>query len=207
MVVRLRVPLTHWLRARNWNRAAAGACLTASRVANKVAVSTPLRIGSPVWAAVISVVVIVVSPQFSGCRGRAEVWSADGMRPAAFPPGRGGGSGGGQQPLATDGPGGQRRRLGVDGGAELLLQLDEGRHRRVGAQLAGDAEDLRQRLVALLLVCRQRGGLLALRAAERLVQGGGQQLGVAEGVADAVGGDRVPVVAGVPGQRPARAAR
>src|SRR5262245_37342240 len=59
MVPRLWVPLTHWLWARNWNLAASGACLTASRVANRVAVSTPLRIESSTWAAV-SVVVILV---------------------------------------------------------------------------------------------------------------------------------------------------
>src|SRR6266511_6458228 len=53
MVLRLWVPLTHWLWARNWNLAASGACLTASRVAKRVAVSTPLR-------AVMSVVVILV---------------------------------------------------------------------------------------------------------------------------------------------------
>src|SRR4029450_6977315 len=46
MVPRLWVPLIHWLWARNWKLAASGACLTASRVANKVAVSTPLRIGA-----------------------------------------------------------------------------------------------------------------------------------------------------------------
>src|SRR5260370_30558378 len=60
MVVRLWVPLTHWLWARNWNFAAAGACLTASREAKRAAVSTPLRIGSLVSAAVVSVGVILV---------------------------------------------------------------------------------------------------------------------------------------------------
>src|SRR5215471_18580415 len=60
MVVRLWVPLTHWLRARNWNLAASGACFTASRVANRVAVSTPLRMESLASAAVMSVVVIAV---------------------------------------------------------------------------------------------------------------------------------------------------
>src|SRR5215471_3602466 len=89
MVVRLRVQLTNWLQARNWNRAASGACLTASRVANKVAVSTPLRIRSPVWAAVMSVVVMVAS--LLGCGlpgdGRAEVWSVPGMQAGGlFPP-------------------------------------------------------------------------------------------------------------------------
>ena len=60
MVVRLWVPPTHWLRARNWNLAASGACLTASRVANRVAVSTPLRVESLAWSAVVSVVVILL---------------------------------------------------------------------------------------------------------------------------------------------------
>jgi hypothetical protein len=58
MVVRLWVPLTHWLWARNWNLAASGACLTASRVAKRVAVSTPLRIESLALSAVVSVVVV-----------------------------------------------------------------------------------------------------------------------------------------------------
>ena len=59
MVLRLWVPLTHWLWARNWNLAASGAALTASRVANRVAVSTPLRIGR-CSAVVMSVLVISV---------------------------------------------------------------------------------------------------------------------------------------------------
>src|SRR5262245_40465455 len=45
MVVRLWVPLIHRLVARNWNLAISGLPLTASRVANSVAVSTPLNIG------------------------------------------------------------------------------------------------------------------------------------------------------------------
>src|SRR5215217_8968818 len=45
MVDWLCVPLTHLLVARNWNLAISLLPLTASRVANKVAVSTPLRIG------------------------------------------------------------------------------------------------------------------------------------------------------------------
>ena len=43
--------------------------------------------------------------------------------------------------------------------------------------------------------------------AEGLVERDGQELGVAEGVADAVGGDRVTVIAGVPDQGPARPER
>jgi hypothetical protein len=80
------------------------------------------------------------------------------------------GSGGRQQAPARDRPGGQRRRLLVDGGAQLLLQLDEPRHRRIGREAAGDLEDLPQRLVALPLVVRQRRGLLLIGGAERLVE-------------------------------------
>src|SRR6266545_1925139 len=63
MVLRLWVPLIHSLPARNWNVAASGAALTASRVAKRVAVSTPLRVGS-LTVAVISVLLGVL-------RGRA----------------------------------------------------------------------------------------------------------------------------------------
>ena len=121
-------------------------------------------------------------------------------------PGGGVRSGAREQTLAGDRPGGQRRRLRVDGGAQLLLQLDEGGHRRIGRQPAGDLEDLPQRLVALLLIGRQGRGLLALPV-QRPVKRDGQELGVAEGVADAVGGDGVTVVAGVPDQGPARPER
>ena len=41
-VDRLWVPVTQVLVARNWNFAISFCCLTASRVANRVAVSTPL---------------------------------------------------------------------------------------------------------------------------------------------------------------------
>ena len=44
IVERLWAPSIHWSWARNWNCAATGAALTASRVANKGAVSTPLRV-------------------------------------------------------------------------------------------------------------------------------------------------------------------
>src|SRR3954452_5132935 len=45
MVPRLWVPDCHRLEARNWNLAASGAAFTASRVANSIDVSTPLRTG------------------------------------------------------------------------------------------------------------------------------------------------------------------
>ncbi len=45
MVDWLWVPLIHLLVARNWNLAISLLPLTASRVANRVAVSTPLRVG------------------------------------------------------------------------------------------------------------------------------------------------------------------
>src|SRR6266542_3959702 len=160
MVLRLWVPLIHWLWARNWKLAASGACLTASRVANRVAVSTPLR-------AVMSVVVMLVRL----------LWEVGWLVVAAalWPPLRVGGaaSGGREQALGWDRPGGQRRGLPVDGGAQLLLELDERRHRRVGGQAAGDLEDLPQRLVALPLIGRERRGLLGA-GTQRLVERHGQ---------------------------------
>src|ERR1051326_3313143 len=91
-------------------------------------------------------------------------------------------SGGRQQALAWDRPGSQRRRFGVDGGAQLLLELDERRHRRIGGETAGDLEDLAQRLVALPLIKREGRGLPG-PGTERLVNRDGQELGVAERVA------------------------
>src|SRR5919109_506296 len=82
-------------------QAAWGACRTASRVANRVAVSTPLRIGSSIRVSVVG------------------IW-------LRLLPGGVGGSDGREQALAGDPSGGQRHRLLVDGGAELLLEGDEG---------------------------------------------------------------------------------
>src|SRR6266487_920805 len=115
-------------------------------------------------------------------------------------------SGGREQALTWNRPGGQRHRLLVDGGAQLLLELDERRHRRIGRQAAGDLEDLPYGLVALPLIGRERRGLLGVTA-ERLVECDGQELGVAERVADAVAGDGVTVIARVPDQGPARVVR
>jgi hypothetical protein len=102
--------------------------------------------------------------------------------------------------------GSQRRRLLVDGDAQLPLQLDEPRHGRIGRQAAGDLEDLLECLVALPLAQRERRHLVGV-AGKRPVERDGQQFGVAECVADAVAGDRVAVVARVSDQGPARADR
>src|SRR4051794_26530439 len=90
MVPRLWVPLTHSLWARNWKPAAWGACLTASRVANKVAVSTPLRIES-LTSAVVSVLVIL--PRLLGCGLSGDGWLGLGrlLDPGSGPPSRVGG--------------------------------------------------------------------------------------------------------------------
>jgi hypothetical protein len=53
MVLRLWVPLIHWLVARNWNLASSGSALTASSVANMVGVSTPLSGGRILLVAVV----------------------------------------------------------------------------------------------------------------------------------------------------------
>src|SRR4051794_20109380 len=103
MVLRVWVPLSHRLWARNWNRAASGAALTASRVANRVAVSTPLRVGS------VTVLVMWVSSGWP-----AQVQGSDRAL-----------CGGGQVGLAGNGGGGQVGGLGVEGVAEPFLQVDE----------------------------------------------------------------------------------
>src|SRR5512132_103230 len=205
MVPRLWVPLTHWLWARNWKLAASGACLTASRGANRAAVSTPLRIESS--TSVVSAVVMLVrllGGWVPTAGGPGQMLESTRWSPSVPGSVR---SDGRERAFAWDRPGGQRRRLLVDGGAQLLLQLDEGRHRRIGRQPAGDLKDLPQRLVVLLLIARQRRRLLTGAGTQGLVECDGQQLGVAERVADAVGGDRVTVIAGVADQRPARAER
>src|SRR6266566_4482978 len=187
MVPRLWVPLSHWLWARNWNWAASGAALTASRVAKRVAVSTPLRVGS--------LTVVVISVLLRCLRGARRGWMVQLIVVR---------SGAGEFALAWNGAGGHLGRLGVDGLAELLLQVDELGYRRVRGEGTGELEDLPQRVVALALIAGQ-GGALVGAAAHSLVEGDGEQLGVPVGVAEAIAGDRVPVVAGVADQRPAAA--
>src|SRR6476646_8721764 len=107
MVLRLWVPLSHWLLARNWNCAASGAALTASRVANRVVVSTPLRVDS-LTVAVMVVLRCVGTAQEAQVCGVHQVWCSQSVTGL---------------PNAWNGSGGQLRGLGVEGLAELLLQL------------------------------------------------------------------------------------
>ena len=127
MVLRLWVPLIHSLSARNWNSAASGACLTASRVANSVAVSTPLRVASFV---VVVVVVVVMSVSFlwlvrRRCRrGGVELWS----RREAWRRGRGAAASAVASVSMAS--------------AELALELDERSRGRELGQRAGELEDV-----------------------------------------------------------------
>src|SRR5215510_9579614 len=108
MVELLWVPLSHWLCARNWNLAASGAGLTAFKVANRAAVSTPLRVDS-LTVVVISRISFDLDVCCAGCAGS---WG----RPVASDRG---------ELTVTRAESGDHRRLGVDGCAEFLLQLDE----------------------------------------------------------------------------------
>ena len=102
--------------------------------------------------------------------------------------------------------GGQGQGLALDGVAEPLLQLDEARDPGKGGQRLGEAEDLADRLVAGEGVAAERRRLVPL-AAQVLMDGPGQQLGVAEGVGDPVAGDRIAVIARITDQGPPRAVR
>ncbi len=84
---------------------------------------------------------------------------------------------------------------------EDLLHLR--RRRLPRRQLGGELVDAHDLGVPGLLV-GGHGHLERAAAVEALVEGRGAQLGVAEGVGDALGRDRVPGVAGVAHQRPAR---
>src|SRR5262249_27241722 len=108
IVLRLCVPSSHSLAARNWNLAACGAALTAFRGANRVAVSTPLR--------VVGATFVVTDGSF------LRVWISGTDELVGAECGRLG-------------------RSGIDGRAELLLQLDELGHGRVTGQRAGQLED------------------------------------------------------------------
>ncbi len=68
-------------------------------------------------------------------------------------------------------------------------------------QLAGDLEDLPQHPISLGVIAAQGIALLG-GGDQRTVQCGGEQLGVAESVADAVAGDRVTVIAGITDECP-----
>src|SRR5206468_3978184 len=114
MVPRLWVPLIHSLLARNWNWAACGAALTASRVAKRVAVSTPLRVDRTTG------VVMSGFPSVCGVAQNARGWTD--------------GSGAGELAVAEHRALGCLGCFGVDGDAELFLQGDELGHRRVAGQ-------------------------------------------------------------------------
>src|SRR6476646_3503914 len=125
MVLRLWVPRSHWLWARNWNRAAAGAALTASRVANRVAVSTPLRFDALI-VLVISVLLLGGVPFWRGwlCGGELmlvveEQWSQ----------------------------GSQFGGLGIQGASECHLQRDDTRGWRVDGPRDGRMVDRAQRAI------------------------------------------------------------
>src|SRR5215471_18642485 len=79
MVERLWVPLTHVFVAQNWNLAMSESAFTASNVANRVAVSTPLR---------IELSVVVITLLLIGSRvGTTDScpYEIRGGRPAAHP--------------------------------------------------------------------------------------------------------------------------
>src|SRR5215475_1061600 len=114
-------------------------------------------------------------------------------------------SGSREQALTRDRPCGQCRRLLVDGGAQLLLEVDEGRYRGIGGEPTCDLENLPQRPVALLLIERESSA--PGTPTDRVVEGSRQELSVAERVADAIAGDGVTVVPRVPDQSPARTKR
>src|SRR5436190_16605875 len=107
MVLRLCVPLIHSLLVRNWNLAASGAAFTASSVAKRVAVSTPLRMDS------LTVVPVICVLLRAAALPRGLVVAA----PVAVR------SYADERALAYDRAGGKFRRLGFDGRAEPPLEL------------------------------------------------------------------------------------
>ena len=98
--------------------------------------------------------------------------------------------------------GGERGGLVVHRCAELLLQFDEVMRWWELRQRARDLEDLAQLAVAFCVEARQCGGLVGT-AAQDGIQRAGEQVGIAERIADAVARDRVAVVAGITHQGPA----
>src|SRR5436190_6402569 len=172
MAPRFWVPLTHAWLERNWKRASSGWSRTAPMVANRVSTSTPLRR----WVG-FSVTDMWVPLE----------WWCDGS-----------GDGRGAQGC---GLGGEVDRLALEGIGELDLQLDEPLGAGKGGQCPGEGEGLAQCEVTAGLVGSQRL-VGAGRAAQRDVERIGQQLSVAEGIGDAVPGDRVAVVAGVGDESP-----
>jgi hypothetical protein len=113
-------------------------------------------------------------------------------------------SGRGELEVARNWAGSRVGRLDVYGEGQLLLQFDELRDGRVAGQGAGQLEDVAQGLIALALIVGQGGALLGLTA-QYSMECDGEQLCISIGVAEAMTGDRVTVVAGVADQpRPSR---
>src|SRR3954449_6342218 len=85
MLLRLWVPLTHWLVARNWNFASCGLAFTAFRAANSTGVSPPFRGPRAVWAVVV--VDIWSSSPLGTCR-RCDSHAVRADRPGVWKLGR-----------------------------------------------------------------------------------------------------------------------
>src|SRR5512133_773558 len=137
MVVRLWVPAIHRLVARNRKSAISGCCFTASSVAKRAAVSTPLRVAVLVRSVLLGAGrwpwTGVRRPSAGGCR-RESVCSGRGRATARY--GRQVGQGG---------------CLAVDGLAQPALELDELVARREGAQGDGQVEGLADECVTLVV--------------------------------------------------------
>ena len=205
IVLRLWVPVTHRCVARNWNARRFGLRPDGVEVANRVAVSTPLRTAGSVM---VMVDCSLVGWLDSGRRRRV---GAGGRVRSAAP--------GVQATAATgravgtwaprsgrrDHHGGQRGRS-----ARKRARLDARRPSCWATNSSTGGKPVRRRWRRRVgqVVAEVAGTGVGLGLGQVAVKtpwrAPGQQLGVAEGVGDAVAGDRVPVVAGVADQGPAR---
>ena len=113
MVDRLWVPLSHSLRARNWNCAAAGCALTASRVAKSVGTSTPL---SAVRVCVLVMMVLLRGDGVGCLPGHRESVDKLSVKDARHPPFPG--------PSPRDG----EKRRSAEGEERTLTDMTAHRH-------------------------------------------------------------------------------
>ena len=179
MVVRLWVPPTHRVVVRNWKRASSGCSRTAPMVAKSASVSTPLS-----W--------------WVGCGGHGGSSSRGGVRHAVSAARSPAGAGREASSCAS------RSRASLSSIWSSTKRVGSGKR----ASVAGQPEDVSASAASRAALRTPRApraspAAPARAACERV----GEQLGVAEGVGDAVAGDRVAVVAGVADQRPAGAVR